>query len=164
MNWKIKLKRRTTRFAIETAIEWLIWKAWDESLILTFIEKFNVPWLYFGLTITHFFLGRKLNTSVTVNECLECNYFSTPAMIWIRCISIYLLKQWIALKVRSDWLVKLRISFAIYLRATREKMASRFASVTSEEITQINDEAVSENTKNATKFVLAVFKGNGLSF
>ena len=43
-------------------------------------------------------------------------------------------------------------------------MASRFSSVTSEEITQINDEAVSENTKNATKFGLAVFKGNGLSF
>ena len=41
-------------------------------------------------------------------------------------------KQWIALKARSDWLLKLRISFAIYLRATR------FASVTSEEITQIN--------------------------
>ena len=44
-------------------------------------------------------------------------------------------------------------------------MASRFASVTSaEEITQINDEAVPENTKKATKFGLAVFKGNGLSF
>ena len=27
----------------------------------------------------------------------------------------YPLKQWIALKARSDWLVKLRISFAIYL-------------------------------------------------
>ena len=26
--------------------------------------------------------------------------------------------------VRADWLVKLRISCAIYLRATREKMAS----------------------------------------
>ena len=39
---------------------------------------------------------------------------------------------------RADWLVKLRISCAIYLRATREKMASRFASVTSEEIIQIN--------------------------
>ena len=38
---------------------------------------------------------------------------------------------------RADWLVKLRISSAIYLRATREKMASRFASVTSEEIVQI---------------------------
>ena len=43
-------------------------------------------------------------------------------------------------------------------------MASRFASVTSEEITQINDEAVPENTKKATKFGFAVFKGNGLSF
>jgi len=39
---------------------------------------------------------------------------------------------------RADWFVKLRISCAIYLRATREKMASRFASVTSEEIIQIN--------------------------
>ena len=68
------------------------------------------------------------------------------------------------MKARSDWLVKLRISCAIYLRATRDKMASRFASVTSEEITQINDEAVPENTKKATKLGLAVFKGNGLSF
>ena len=44
-------------------------------------------------------------------------------------------------------------------------MASRFASVTNEEITQINDEAVPENTNlKATKFGLALFKGNGLSF
>ena len=70
------------------------------------------------------------------------------------------------MKAGSDWLVKFQISFPIYLRATREKMAmaSRFASVTSEGITQINDEAVLENTKKATKFGLAVFKGNGLSF
>ena len=44
----------------------------------------------------------------------------------------YILKQWIALMARADWLVKLRISCAIYLRATREKMASRFGSVTNE--------------------------------
>ena len=50
----------------------------------------------------------------------------------------YILKQRVALKARSNWLAKLRISFAIYLRATREKMASRLASVTSEEIIQIN--------------------------
>ena len=43
----------------------------------------------------------------------------------------------IALKARADWLVKLQISFAIYLRTTSEKMASRFASLTSEEIIQI---------------------------
>ena len=43
-------------------------------------------------------------------------------------------------------------------------MAARFASVASEEITHINYEAVPENTKKATKFGLAVFKGNGLSF
>ena len=36
----------------------------------------------------------------------------------------------------SYWLAKLRISFAFYLRATRAKIASRFASVTSEEIIQ----------------------------
>ena len=46
----------------------------------------------------------------------------------------YILKQWIVLMARADWLVKLRISCAIYLRATREKMASRFGSLTSEEI------------------------------
>ena len=54
---------------------------------------------------------------------------------------------------RSDALVKLRVSFANYLRATREKMASRFASVTSEEITQINDEGVPENTKKRLNLV-----------
>ena len=32
------------------------------------------------------------------------------------------------------------------------------------EITQINGEAIPENTKRATKFGLAVFKGNGLNF
>ena len=52
--------------------------------------------------------------------------------------SKYILKQWIALKVHADWLAKLRISCAIYVQATREKMASQFASVTSEEIIQIN--------------------------
>ena len=36
-----------------------------------------------------------------------------------------------ALKAGSDWLVKLRISFAVYLWETREKLASRFASVSS---------------------------------
>ena len=55
---------------------------------------------------------------------------------------------------------ELRICFAIYLRVTREKMASRFTSVTSEEITQINDEGVPENRKKATKFGLTVIKGN----
>ena len=39
---------------------------------------------------------------------------------------------------RAAWLVELRISCAIYLRATRDKMASRFASLKSEEIIQIN--------------------------
>ena len=42
------------------------------------------------------------------------------------------------LNARADWLVKLRISCAIYLRATQEKMASRFPAVTNEEIIQTN--------------------------
>ena len=50
----------------------------------------------------------------------------------------YVLKQWIALNACADWLVKLQISCAIYLRATWEKMASWFVSVTSEEIIQNN--------------------------
>jgi len=43
-------------------------------------------------------------------------------------------------------------------------MSSQFAYVTSKEVTRLKDEAVPENTKNLTKFGLAVFKGNGLSF
>ena len=42
------------------------------------------------------------------------------------------------LNKHADWLVKLQISCAIYLRATQEKMVSRFAAVTREEIIQIN--------------------------
>ena len=30
---------------------------------------------------------------------------------------LYIPKEWIALKARADWLLKLRISFAIHLRA-----------------------------------------------
>ena len=44
-----------------------------------------------------------------------------------------------ALMARADWLVKLRISCAIYLRATREKWRPVCIDfVTSEEIIQIN--------------------------
>ena len=42
------------------------------------------------------------------------------------------------LNAHADWLVKLWLSCAIYLRATQEKMASRFAAVKGEEIIQIN--------------------------
>ena len=45
------------------------------------------------------------------------------------------------------WLAS-QIPFAIYLRTTREKMASRFASVTSEEIIHINVEAAPENKES----------------
>ena len=42
-------------------------------------------------------------------------------------------------------------------------MASRFASVSEEEIVSINEEAVPKNTKMATKFGLTVFNGKLLS-
>ena len=46
-----------------------------------------------------------------------------------------MLKQWIVLKVPSDW------RFLYTSEQPWEKMASWFASVTSEEMTQINGEA-----------------------
>jgi len=42
-------------------------------------------------------------------------------------------------------------------------MASRFASVSVEEIVSINEEAVPKNTKMATKFGFTVFNGKLLS-
>ena len=44
------------------------------------------------------------------------------------------------------------------------KMASRFATVTEEQILAVNEAAVPENTKKATKFGLAVFTGMVLLF
>ena len=44
------------------------------------------------------------------------------------------------------------------------KLASRFAAVTNEEVPQkINEEVVTDNSKKATKFGLAVFTGKPLS-
>ena len=48
---------------------------------------------------------------------------------------------------RSDWLLKLELSGAIVI----SKMASRFAAVTSEEISQINEEAVPEKNEEGDK-------------
>ena len=42
---------------------------------------------------------------------------------------------------------------------TSIKMASRFATVSEEEILAINEEAVPANTKRATKFGLSLFTG-----
>jgi len=53
----------------------------------------------------------------------------TKAQINVNISFQYILKQWIALKTCADWFIKLQISCAIYLRATRE---------TSEELIQIN--------------------------
>ena len=54
--------------------------------------------------------------------------------------------------------VKLRISFGIYLRETREKMPSRFASVTSEEVIQLNHEAVPETQRKRLNLVWSSLK------
>ena len=63
------------------------------------------------------------------------------------------------------WLACQTLNILCYFTPSNsEKMAARFASVTSEEITQINDEAVHENTNKVTKFGLVVFESNGLSF
>ena len=52
-------------------------------------------------------------------EKLSCNGFSRCKVPVFYIGTQYILKQWIALKARSDWLLNLRISFAIHLRATR---------------------------------------------
>ena len=41
----------------------------------------------------------------------------------------------------------------------RNKMASRFASISEKEILSMNEEAVPKNTKVTTKFGVTVFKG-----
>ena len=41
----------------------------------------------------------------------------------------------------------------------RNKMASRFASISEKEILSVNQEAVPKNTKMATKFGVTVFNG-----
>ena len=77
----------------------------------------------------------------------------------------YILKQLftsVSVKVVDIYLGASRLGSRLYLRATREKMASRFASMASEEIIQINDEAVPENPRKTTNFGLAVFRSNDL--
>ena len=51
----------------------------------------------------------------------EVSFKKLQIWLWNKSliISYYKLKQWIASKACSDWLLKLRISFAIHLRATR---------------------------------------------
>ena len=71
------------------------------------------------------------------NTLLDLQNSSYPTQPHSIIANKYILKQWILLNTRGDWLVKIQISCAIYLRATREKMASRSAALTSEEIIQI---------------------------
>ena len=52
----------------------------------------------------------------------------------------YILKQWIVFFAGSDWLLKLRKCSAIHHRTTiTSKMSFRFAAVTNEEISQVNE-------------------------
>ena len=52
----------------------------------------------------------------------------------------YTLKQWIVFFAVSDWLLKLGKFSAIHHRATiTSKMSFRFAAVTNEEISQVNE-------------------------
>ena len=62
-------------------------------------------------------------------------------------------------------LIRLQPCGAKLLQVTcTTKMAqSRFATVTSDEISKINEEAIPDNTKKATKFGLAFFTGKALS-
>ena len=88
------------------------------------------------------YLNALESLSIPDTKTLSMIYTLNARADWLLKLRIsfvwYILKQWIALNAGADWLVKLRISCAIYLRATREKMASRFASMTSEENIQIN--------------------------
>ena len=61
---------------------------------------------------------------------------------------------------RSDSLVKLRVSFAIYLRATREKWRPGLHPWQAKKSLKLT----AKQSEKATKFRLAVFKANGLSF
>ena len=65
-----------------------------------------------------------LNDFFTCHECKPGRHFLSNCSP-----STLSTVHWIVLKARADWLVKLRISCAIYLRAIREKMASRFAMI-----------------------------------
>ena len=63
------------------------------------------------VSIVHQFRKERLTRHILVKK----------KIIWelkhleIKLISIIILTQWIALKAHADWLVKLQISFAIYL-------------------------------------------------
>ena len=65
------------------------------------------------------------------------------------------------LLARADWLspeVIIQVLFTSE-QAKRNKMASRFASISEKEILSMNEEAVPKNTKMATKFGVTVFNG-----
>ena len=63
--------------------------------------------------------------------------------------------------VRADWLAPDMIIQVVFTskQPKRDKMASRFASITEKEILSMNEEAVPKKTKMATKFGVTVFNG-----
>ena len=87
-----------------------------------------------------------------------------------------MLKQWIAFfralllaaqsrNILHYSLIRLQPSSAklAQVTCTTQKAQSQFATVTSHKISKINEEAIPDNTKKATKFGLAVFTGKALS-
>ena len=58
---------------------------------------------------------------------------------------------------QSDWFLYLGISCTIHL-SEQNKMVSRFLSVTEEELFLVNEAAVRNNSKKATKFANKLFK------
>ena len=63
---------------------------------------------------------------------------------------------------RARWLASSEVISQVLFTSEqpeRNKMASRFASVSEEEILSMNEEAVPKNTKMATKFGVTVFNG-----
>ena len=63
---------------------------------------------------------------------------------------------------RARWLASSKVISQVLFTSEqpkKNKMASRFPSVSEEEILSMNEEAVPKNTKMATKFGLTVFNG-----
>ena len=89
-------------------------------------------------------------------------------LVYAKTVDSVFRALWLAAQSRNILhysLIRLQPSGAKLLQVTcTTKMAqSRFATVTSDEISKINEEAIPDNTKKATKFGLAVFTGKALS-
>ena len=66
-----------------------------------------------------FVTANSVNVKYMLFEFQYCRLFAGIGSL------LFLLKQGIVLKARSDWLLKLRTSFAIHLRGTRAEFAPK---------------------------------------